>query len=607
MRQLGSLVLMTGGGVMTTDQILTGVGLTVALAVGSQILAHILRIPAIVVLLPVGFVAGALTDDIVPTNIVGSAFEPLVSLAVALILFDSGVGLDLRRLAGSARWVVTRLIVLGVPLTWAIAALSAGLFLGMSQGAAMMIGAILVVSGPTVVGPLLSFVRPSRRVHTILGWESSVIDPIGAILGALTFHAVIASDPHPFGYEVGQFLASVAVGLAGGAVGTALLWLLLRRFGLSEVLGTLGTLGTVVAVAAACDIARDDTGLIAAIVMGIALANLPGFDVPARRPFFETIVQLVIGLLFISISSTVTPESVGDVLLPTLGLVAVLVVVARPLVALVATLRTDLSTGERAFVGWMDPRGIVAAATASTFSASLVDDGVPGASDILPATFLVIVGTVTLYGLTAAFVARRLGVTRPAASLPLIVGGGAWVVDLALAFRAQGLEVLMWAGANTERRRIQGAGLPLAPGRLLADATGSGAELEGITSVLLLTDENDFNALAAVALQGTLDDGVYRVAASSRDVGVVAPFTRGEVLFGGPLTGVEIARRHRAGAEIIVRMPDEGLPEGAQPLFVVHSGGHLDPVTADAAPEPQDGDMLVLLGPVPQRPPAPSG
>jgi NhaP-type Na+/H+ or K+/H+ antiporter len=586
---------------MTTDQILTGVGLTVALAVGSQILAYILRIPAIVVLLPVGFVAGALTDDIVPTNIVGSAFEPLVSLAVAVILFDSGVGLDLRRLAGSARRVVTRLIVLGVPITWAIAGVSAGLFLGMSRGAAMMIGVILVVSGPTVVGPLLSFVRPSRRVHTILGWESSVIDPIGGILGALTFHAVIASDPRPFGYEVGQFLASVAVGLAGGAVGIALLWLLLRHIGLSEVLGTSGTLATVVAVAAACDIARDDTGLIAAIVMGIALANLPGFDVPARRPFFETIIQLVVGLLFISISATVTPESVGDVLLPTLGLVAVLVLVARPLVALVATLRTDLSTGERAFIGWMDPRGIVAAATASTFSASLVNDGVPGASDILPATFLVIVGTVTLYGLTAVFVARRLGVTRSTASLPLIVGGSEWVIDLARAFRAQGLEVLMWAGAHRQRRRIQGAGLPLAPGRLVADATGSGAELEGITSVLLLTEEDDFNALAAVALEGTLDGGVYRVAAPSQDVGVVAPFTQGELLFRDPLTGVEIARRHREGAEVVVRRSDQGLPEGAEPLFVVHPGGQLDPVTADTTPEPQQGDMLVLLGPVPQR------
>jgi NhaP-type Na+/H+ or K+/H+ antiporter len=512
---------------MTTDQILAGVGLTVALAVGSQVLAHILRIPAIVVLLPVGFVAGALTDNIIPTNIVGSSFGPLVSLAVAVILFDSGVGLDLRRLAGSTRRVVTGLIVLGVPLTWAIAALSAGFLLGMSTGAAVMIGAILVVSGPTVVGPLLSFVRPSRRVRTILGWESSVIDPIGGILGALTFHAVVASDPRPYVYEVGYFFASVGVGLAGGVVGTALLWLLFRRFSLSEVLGTSGALATVVAVAAACDIARDDTGLIAAIVMGIALANLPGFHVPARRPFFETVIQLVIGLLFISISSTVTPDSVGDVLLPTLGLVAVLVLVARPLVALVATLRTDLSNGERAFVGWVDPRGIVAAATASTFSASLVSDGVGGASDILPATFLVIVGTVTLYGLTAAPVARWLVVTRPAASLPLIVGGSKWVVDVARALRAQGLEVLMWAGAHDQRRQIQDAGLPLAPGRLLADATGSGAELEGITSVLLLTEEDDFNALAAVALEGTLDGGVYRVAAPSQDVGVVAPFTRG--------------------------------------------------------------------------------
>jgi NhaP-type Na+/H+ or K+/H+ antiporter len=586
---------------MTTDQILIGLGLTVALAVGAQILAHTLRIPAIVVLLPVGFVAGALTDNVVPTNIVGPAFEPLVSLAVAVILFDSGVGLDLRRLAGSTRRVVTALIVLGIPITWAIAALAGRLILGLSSGAALMLGAVLVVSGPTVVGPLLSFVRPSRRVQAVLEWESSVIDPIGAILGALTFHALVAGDPQPFAYEVGQFLTSVAVGLAGGAIGTAVLWLIFRRFSVSEALGASGALATVVAVAAACDIVREDTGLFAAIVMGIALANLAAFDVPVRRPFFETIIQLVIGLLFISISSTVTPESVGDVLLPTMGLVAVLVLVGRPLVALAATARSDLSMGERAFVGWMDPRGIVAAATASAFSTPLVGIGVAGASDILPVTFVVIVGTVTLYGLTAVPVARRLGVTRPAASLPLIVGGSEWVVDLALALRSQGLDVLMWAGGDGQRQRIQAAGLRLAHGRLLADATGRGAELEGITTVLLLTNEDDFNALAAVALEGTLDGGVYRVAAPSQDVGVVAPFTRGELLFGGPLTGVEIARRHREGAEIIIRGSDQGLPAGAEPLFVVHRGGQLDPVTAERAAEPQDGDTLVLLGPVPQR------
>ncbi len=587
---------------MTSEQILIGIGLTVALAVGSQILASRLRIPAIVVLLPVGFTAGALTDNIVPTNIVGAAFQPLVSLAVALILFDSGLELDLRRLTGSTRRVVTRLILFGVLITWAVAGYAAGLLLGLSSGAAIMIGAILVVSGPTVVAPLLSFIRPSPRLRTVLAWESSVIDPIGGVLGALVFHAVVAGSPGSPAYELGQFVASVGVGLAGGVVGTAVLWLLLSHFSLSEVLGTSGTVATVIAVAAACDVVRDDTGLIAAIVMGIALANLPGFDIPARRPFFETVIQLMIGLLFISISSTVTPESVGDVLAPTLGLVAVLVLVARPLVAYLATLRTDLSTGERALIGWMDPRGIVAAATASAFSATLVTEGVGGAEDILPATFLVIVGTVMLYGLTAAPLARRLGVSRPAASLPLIVGGTEWVVALARALRAQRLEVLMLAGAPEQRRRIQAAELELAPGRLVADATGLGTELEGITMALLLTEEDDFNALAAIALEGTLDDGVYRIAAPSRSVGVVAPFTRGELLFGTTLTGAEIARRHRDGAEFMARRCGDGLPDGAELLFVRRGDGRLEPVTASTTPAAEHGDTLILLGPVPQRP-----
>ncbi|MGH9228809.1 MAG: cation:proton antiporter [Acidimicrobiales bacterium] len=583
---------------MSSDQILMGVGLTIALAVGSQIVANRLRIPAIVVLLPVGFTAGALTDDVVPTNIVGSAFQPLVSLAVAVVLFDSGVELDLRQFTGDARRVVTRLIVLGVAITWAVAAVAAALLLGMSNGAAAMTGAILVVSGPTVVGPLLSFVRPHGRLRTILGWEGSVIDPIGAILGALTFHAIVASSD-----QVGPFFASVAVGLAGGLVGVAVLWLLLRCFGFAEVLGTSGTLATVIAVAAACDIVRDDTGLFAAILMGIAIANMRGFDIPARRPFFETVVQLVIGILFISISAIVTPESVRDVLWPALGLIAVLVLVARPFVAFAATLRTDLSRGERAFVGWIAPRGIVAAAIASTFATGLVDEGVGGASKILPATFLVIVGTVTVYGLSAVPVARRLGVIRPTASLPLIVGGSEWVVALARALRARGLDVLMWAGAHRQRRRIQQAGLALAPGRLLADATGRGAELEGITMVLLLTDEDDFNALAAVALEGMLDDGIYRIAAPSQDVGVVAPFTRGEILFGGPLTGVEIARRHHEGAEIVTRRADDRLPEGAEVLFVLRDDRRLEPVTVTTRPAPADGDTIVLLGPVPCKRP----
>ena len=263
------------------------------------------------------------------------------------------------------------------------------------------------------MGPLLNFVRPTERLQRVLIWEGSLIDPVGGILGALVFHAVSASTSKGLGSHFAGFALSVVIGLGGGVVGTALLWLLLRKLRLGEVLGTNAQLAAVVAVAAGCDALRDDTGLIAAIFMGLAVANMRGFDIPARRPFFETLVQLIIGVLFISISATVTPQSLRHLILPTLVLVAALVIVARPVTAFASTLKTDLPKGERAFIGWMAPRGIVAAATASTFGTALAAKGIGGASKILPATFLVIVATVTLYGLTAAPVARRLRVGRP--------------------------------------------------------------------------------------------------------------------------------------------------------------------------------------------------
>ena len=358
----------------------------------------------------------------------------------------------------------------------AFAAVLAGPLLGMSGGAALMTGAILVVSGPTVVTPLLAFVRPSDRLQRILSWEGSLIDPVGGILGAVVFHAVLASTSGGIGHPLGQFLLSLGIGVAGAAAGVAVLWVCLCKLDLDELLATTAQLATVVGVAAACDIVRDDAGLIAAVLMGLAVANLRAFDVPAKRPFFETLVQLIIGVLFVSISATVTPASLQHIVLPTIALVAVLVLVTRPLVAFLATIRTELTRGERAFTGWMAPRGIVAAATATTFGATLAASHVGGASKILPVTFLVIVATVAVYGLTAVPVARRLGVTRPARTRPLLVGDHPWVLDLARAFQAAGLDVLMWAPSGDQRDQITQAGLELAPGEQLASAAGQGTE-----------------------------------------------------------------------------------------------------------------------------------
>lgn len=586
---------------MSEDDILLGIALVVALATACQILAGKLRVPALILLLPVGFAAGAMTDVIHPDQLIGEDFSALVSLSVAVILYDAGLGLDLRNLTGRTRAGVGKLLLFGVAFTFlSVCAVAPALF-GMSLRVASMVGMILVVSGPTVVGPLLQYVRPTDKVRRLLIWEGTLTDPIGAILGALVFHAIATTHQIDIGrgYQLGQFIISMAVGLVGGGVGVALLWLTLRVLRLGEALGTLAQLATVIAVSAGCDIVRDDTGLIAAIVTGMAAANIRGFDMPARRPFFETLVQLIIGLLFISISASVTPASLTPVLLPTLVLVAILVLVVRPLVAFAATVGTDMTMGERAFAGWMAPRGIVAASTAAAFAASLVQLGLRGASKILPITFLVIVSTVVLYALTAGPVARRLGVARPNRTQPLLVGGAPWVIALGRALRSAGLDVQMWAGLGEERERIKDAGIKLARGDLLASATNPRARLEGVNAVLLLTDDDDFNALASVLVEENVEGPVYRVGPPHESHGVVAPYTGGAVLFGGSLVRHVLAARYEQGARFLVQPASDPLPPGHETLFLVRADGLLEPVDETQAVMPQKGDLVVLLGPVP--------
>ena len=196
---------------MSANQVLTGIALIVVLAVGSQVLASQLRIPALIVMLPAGFLAGLATSDVNPSRLLGPAFQPLVSLSVALILYDAGLGLDLRKLTGHTRKVVVRLIVVGVPLTWLVASLLAAPLLGMSGGAAVELGAILVVSGPTVVTPLLAFVRPVERLQRVLAWEGSLIDPVGGILGAVVLHGVLAGTHKHLGSQFELWWGDTAV------------------------------------------------------------------------------------------------------------------------------------------------------------------------------------------------------------------------------------------------------------------------------------------------------------------------------------------------------------------------------------------------------------
>jgi hypothetical protein len=194
-------------------------------------------------------------------------------------------------------------------------------------------------------------------------------------------------------------------------------------------------------------------------------------------------------------------------------------------------------------------------------------------------------------------VARRLHVTRPARTRPLLVGGDPGVIDLARALRSAGLDVLMWAASDEQRGLIKQAGLDIMPGELLAAATSRGAELEGITAVVLLTDEDDFNALAATLLAANPDTRVYRLAPRHPTHGVVAPFSGGDTVFAPTLTRENVSTRYNSGARIITQVAGGSIQPGSDILFLIDPDGRLTPATTSRPPTPQPGGTLVLLGP----------
>jgi NhaP-type Na+/H+ or K+/H+ antiporter len=581
---------------MTTDDVLLGLGLLVVVAVGSQLLAARLRLPAIVVLLPAGFLTGVASDDVHPDLLLGHLYQPFVSVAVGVILFEAGLRLSFREIQGGARRLVGRLVGVGVLVTWAgVTGAAALLFSGLGARVPLLIGAVLVVSGPTVVMPMLGFVRPAPAVRSLLTWEGVLVDPVGALLGVAVFQGVLSGASGRF-WHPGELLASAAIGAAVGAAAAGILWLLLRETQRTAPRQAVpAVLMMVVAALVGADLLRDDSGFVAVTLMGMALANQRRIDVSLMLEFQGTLVQLLIGVLFVLIAASVTPSAVSAVLPGALALVAVMALVIRPIAVALATWGSSLAPRERAFVAWMAPRGIVAGATASAFGLALQQARVPGAEKILPIVFVTIFGTVVLYGLTAAPVARLLGVASGGGTLVLVVGGNPGALAVAEALKQAGLRVRLWVGRSTEQAAARAAGLEADRGRMLLDALSREVELEEITDALLLTPNDDFNALAAVVLRTELGHGrVYRVAPDPHAGDLMPPAGESGILAREDLTFAELDRRLGDGGRLVAEAGG-ARANGAVPLFVVTAGGGLAAVTRDEHPTVRAGDTVIAL------------
>ncbi len=378
--------------------VLLGLAGVVALGIAAQWLAWRLRVPSILLLLAFGVAAGPLTGLLRPDELFGRLLLPGVSLSVAVILFEGGLSLKVRELRAIGSDLL-RLTTVGALVTWLVSLAAARFLLGFDWPLAALLAAILVVTGPTVIAPILRHLRLGGRVGAVLKWEGIVIDPLGATLALLTFVVARAGGWHGGAAEAALALLRTAVVGGGlGLLGAGLLIVPLARYWIPDALHGAVALAVVFLAFAVANALQEESGLLAVTVMGIGLANQRLAPVRHLIEFKENLTVLLVSCLFILLAAP-APEDLAALDLRSYLFLAAMVLFVRPASVLLSTIGSAMTWREKAFLCCMAPRGIVAAAVSSVFAQAMADAGFAQAGRMPPVTFLVIVGTVALYGL----------------------------------------------------------------------------------------------------------------------------------------------------------------------------------------------------------------
>ena len=578
----------------------------ICLGIAAQWLAWSVKLPSILFLLLLGILAGPVTGILRPDELLNGLLFPLVSLGVAVILFEGALTLKFSEIREHGV-VVTNLVTWGAAVNWLLISSGCWYFAGLSPATALLFGALVVVTGPTVVAPLLRNVRPVPAVGKVLHWEGILIDPIGAILAVLVFEAVV-SDVR--GGSLFLFLREVAAGSALGVAGGWLLGAALKRHMVPEYLQDVVTLGAVVGVFSLSNELAHESGLLAVTVMGVWLANSKNLDMSEILSFKESLSLLLISLLFILLAARLDLQKIaalGDQAI----IVLVVVLLARPVMVWLSSLGSDLSGREKLLISWIAPRGIVAAAVSSLFAIRLSDLQVPGADVLASLTFVVILVTVVMQSITAAPLAKWLGVAEEEPRGVLILGGNKVALKIGKALVNLGFRVKI---ASTSWQEVQAArmeGLPTYYGNLVSAHADRFLDLLGIGRLFAMSSRPAMNTLACIKYRGEFGrNRVFTLRTSEEkdesDKIRVAQTYQTPRLFGENVTLQKLSSLISQGAEIKATRLTENFTLAeyerehgteAIPLFGVDSGGRLRAFTDQFTPDIGPGWTLVALFP----------
>lgn len=590
-------------------------GLLLSLVVFSGIfcqwLAWRVKLPAILFLLCTGILAGPVFGVLDSDALFGDLLFPFISLSVAIILFEGSLTLKFHQIS-ELRQVIRNMVSIGGLITWLITTATTHYALDFPWQLSFLFGAITVVTGPTVIVPLLRTVRPSAAVANILRWEGIVIDPIGATLAVLVYEFILlGASSNALGHTVVSFAKMIAIGLALGSATAYLYATFLRRHWLPEFLHNVITLAVVIMVFALSNTLQHESGLLTVTVMGMWLANMKDISIEEIVDFKESLSVLLISVLFIVLAARLDFQMFVELGWPALFVFLSIQFLSRPLSVIVSAYGSKLTWPERHLLAWIAPRGIVAAAISALFAIRLEEAGFSEASLLVPLTFMVIIGTVGLQSATAGFIARWLGVAEPEPKGFLIIGANHFARVVAKALKDEGFGVLL---VDTSWEKISVArmeGLPTYYGQPVSEHADRHLDLVGMGRMLGLSPRASLNSLscmhyrmelgynAVYALQtvGEKDIGGDRKAASAR---------KWQTLFGDDVTFSSLtAALHQDWAIRSTRLTESFTykdffrmsKEQAIPLFAISPNGTLEIFSVENQPVPLANWILLSLMP----------
>lgn len=522
--------------------------LLVGIGIGAQWLGWRLQMPAIVLLSVTGLVIGPLFGLIRPSADLGAAYQPLIKLAVAAILFEGGLSLRFAELRKAATGI-HRLITIAPLLSLGLGAAAAHWIAGLSWPVALVLGAITVVTGPTVILPLLRQTRLRQRPASFLKWEGIVNDPSGALLATIIFYYFVGPDPQVLGDTLAHLLLGV---LTAAALGIGAGWLLGRAFlrGLvPEYLKGPVALALALGLFAVTNLVLEEAGLITATLFGIVLGNMNLPGIAELRRFKESISILLVSCVFLLLTADLDPSIMGAMGWRDLLLLAALILLVRPLAVWIATMGAGMQWQERALVGWVAPRGVVAAAVAGVFGPALAEQGFAGAEELLPLVSALILITVVLHGFSLGRVATRLGLTATRSGSLLIAGANPWSSGLAMTLHQAGVPVLLADNSPRGLDEPRRTGVPVFLGELLSEEAEYSLEPGAFGSLLASTDNEAYNALLCAHFAPELGrQRVFQLAADAVPETLrLLPGVRGRVAFTDGLQFDDLQQRWYQG------------------------------------------------------------